>query len=219
MGNSFGNRLVGKPIEQSTLSPLSAITEASTEHALKELDTQTSRLEKRVNHFETLLKHTQKQLDEAVQRGDKPTAIRFLTRVKEHEASIQSHQVMVQRLIQQRDVLEKSKFQSDTLRVMDRINQHLKHQSGGITIEKVETIVEDINELKQNADEIMNILAAPIGDGLSQDELERDYQQMVMNQPVLLPKPPMPPLSLPVYPLPPIGIQTKPSMLEELEAV
>lgn len=225
MGNSFGNRLVGRPIDQSSIPPPSANTQAATDRALQELDTQTSRLEKRVNHFETLLKHTQKQVEEAAQRGNKNAAIRLLTRVKEYEASLVSHQAMVQRLVQQRDLLEKSKFQSDTLRVMDHVNQHLKQQSGAITIEKVETIVDDINDLKQNADEIMNILAAPIHDSVSQYELEQEYQTLVAQtaQPILLPKPPMPPTSLPVLAVPPTGfpvaVQSKPSMLEELEAV
>ena len=226
MGNSFGNRLVGRAIEPSNIPSSSANTEAATDHALQELDTQTNRLEKRVNHFETLLKHTQTQVDKAVMRGDKAAAIRHLTRMKEHEASIVSHQGMVHRLIQQRDILEKSKFQTDTLRVMEHINQHLKQQSTAITIDKVEAIVEDTNELKQTADEIMNILAAPINDSVSQYELEQEYQAMVaqVNQPpMLLPKPPMPPMTLPVLAVPPTGfpvaVQSNPSMLEELEAV
>ena len=225
MGNTLGNRIVGRAIEPSAIPPPSITTQVDTDHAVKELDSQTTRLEKRVAHLETLLKHTQKQVEEAAQKGDKKGAIRLLTRIKEHEASIVSHQAMVQRLIQQRDLLEKTKFQTDTLRVMDHVNQHLKQQSGAITVEKVETIVDDINDLKQNADEIMNILAAPIGDSVSQAELEQEYQTLVAQtaQPVLLPKPPMPPVALPVLPEPPTGfpiaVQAKPSMLEELEAV
>ena len=221
MGNTLANRIVGRPVE--TVQPLP--TQANPESAYKELDTQTNRLEKRVNHLETLLKHTQKQIEDAVQKGDKSTAVRLLARVKEQETNIKSHQVMVQRLIQQRDLLEKTTFQTDTLRVMDHVNQHLK-RTAVVSIETVESIVEDITETKQNADEVMNILATPINDGVSQAELEQEYQAMVAQaaaQPILLPKPPMPPTSLPVLPEPPsrstVVVQAKPSMLAELETV
>ena len=220
MGNSFGNRIVGKPIDPQKPS---ADLEAKTEHAVKTLDSQTTRLEKRLAHTETLLKHTRKQAEEAVQRGDKSAAMRLLSRAKEYESSLQSIQGMIHRLVQQRDILEKTKFQTDTLHVMEQVNKHLKQQTATVSTEQAETIIDDINDLKQNADEIMNILTAPIGDSVSQDELEKEYQTMVATQPILLPKPPMPPVALPVGPLPPTGFpvanQTKPTMLEELEAV
>jgi hypothetical protein len=217
MGNTLANRIVGRPVE--AVPPIPA--QANPESAYKELDTQTNRLEKRVNHLETLLKHTQKQIEDAVQKGDKSTAVRLLARVKEQEASIKSHQAMVQRLIQQRDLLEKTTFQTDTLRVMDHVNQHLK-RTAVVSIETAESIMEDITETKQNADEVMNILATPINDGVSQAELEQEYQAMVAQaaaKPILLPKPPMPPTALPVLPEPPVTVQAKPTILAELEAV
>jgi hypothetical protein len=73
----------------------------------------------------------------------------------------------------------------------------------------------------------MNILATPITDTVSQDELEREVQAMMATvpQPILLPKPAAILPALPVGPLPPTGfpapvaVNTNPTMLQELEAV
>ncbi len=220
MGNTLGNRIVGKPIEQP--SPHS-----NTESAYKELDSQMTRLEKRITHITTLLNHTRTQAQEAAKQGDKAKAMRLLSRVKDHETNVQSHQAMLNRLIQQRDLLEKTQFQTDTLRTMGHVNQHLK-QSKPVTVEDAEAIIEEITELKQTTDDVMNILATPITDTVSQEELEHDYQVMVAAattaqqppQPILLPKPPMPPMQLPEAPLPPSGFPVaKRTMLDELETV
>lgn len=215
MGNTLGNRIVGKPIEQP--SPHS-----NTESAYKELDSQMTRLEKRITHITTLLNHTRTQAQEAAKQGDKAKAMRLLSRVKDHETNVQSHQAMLNRLIQQRDLLEKTQFQTDTLRTMGHVNQHLK-QSKPVTVEDAEAIIEEITELKQTTDDVMNILATPITDTVSQEELEHDYQAMIAQpaqEPILLPKPPMPPMQLPDAPLPPSGFPVaKRTMLDELETV
>ncbi len=226
MGNTLGNRIVGKPIDPSP--PIPAPT--NPEPAFKVLDTQITRLEKRITHLTTLLNTARKQAQEAAQQGDKSKAMRLLSRAKEHESSVQTHQAMLNRLIQQRDLLEKTEFQTETLRTMEQVNHHLKHSSP-VTIEKAETIIDEVTELKQTADEVMNILTAPIHDTVTQDELEREVQAMMAAapQPILLPKPAAILPALPVAPLPPTGFPapatvaaaatTKPTVLQELEAI
>lgn len=224
MGNTLGNRIVGKQIAPTEQIP----AQPNPEPAFKVLDTQMTRLEKRITHLTTLLNTARKQAQEAAQQGDKSKAMRLLSRAKEHECSVQTHQAMLNRLIQQRDLLEKTEFQTETLRTMEQVNHHLKHSSP-VTVEKAETIMDDINELKQNADDVMNILTAPIHDAVSQDELTREVEAMMAAppQPVLLPKPAVPIPALPVAPLPPTGFPasvnvaatTKLTILEELESV
>ena len=85
----MGNRLANRHIE---------VEDHATDIVCKDLATHANHLEKCITYFETLLNHTQIPLDKAVQRGDTPGEIRLLTRIKTYEATIQSHQTLIQNL-------------------------------------------------------------------------------------------------------------------------
>lgn len=215
----MGNRLVGKPKD---IQP----NESKTEQILKQLHEQSTRIEKRIAYVQTQIKYAHTQINTYVNQKDKSMATHWMRRFKELEKSLTTNQAMLTRLQQQRDALERTRFHHDTIHVMQAVNIHLKQHTEQLSPEKAEAIVEETTELKQTVDEISNILAAPLDDNISQEDLENEYAQMVAESKQVEPRVATPtptPLVLPEAPLPPIGFPVpaleKKSMMEELEAL
>ncbi|KAM0264463.1 hypothetical protein ACHAQJ_000654 [Trichoderma viride] len=158
----------------------------SAKNAILGLRAQLDMLQKREKH----IMHQIEEQDGIARKNvntNKTVAKAALRRKKTQEGTLDKTIAQIATLEQQINSIESANINRETLAVMEKSSDAIKTIHQGLTPEKVDEIMERINEQNALSDEIVNAITQnPIGeqydDGELEDELERMQQEQVDEQ-------------------------------------
>ena len=205
--------LFGKPTAAKKVVPAET---PSPKAALATLRYQEGKLEKRLEHVRSQMKALAERAKVSLTQNDKPKALQLLKEKAMLEEQEKSTQGMLDKIQQQRFALEMSLIQVDTVKAIQKTNTYFKEVEKEVDADKAQTIVDDMDEAMENANEVSRILSEPTtAQRKAQDEAEEQLRAMAAEMeaekaPSVLPMP-LPPTTLPV--------QTNKTVEEELAAL
>ncbi|KAI9778456.1 MAG: ESCRT-III subunit protein snf7 [Geoglossum umbratile] len=147
-------------------------------NAILTLRQQLEMLQKREAHLER-----QMEEQDAIARknisSNKNAARAALKRKKQHEHSLNQTQAQVSQLEQQIYSIESANINYETLKAMENAGKAMKAIHGGMTMEKVDSTLEELREQHALGEEIGNaITSTPLGEPIDDEELELELDQM-----------------------------------------
>ncbi|MCJ1357660.1 MAG: ESCRT-III subunit protein snf7 [Icmadophila ericetorum] len=103
-----------------------------------------------------------------------------LKRKKAHEHSLEQTSAQISMLENQIYSIESANINQETLLAMKNASQAMKNIHGGLTIDKVDQIMEELGDQKALADEIGNAIAngPAAGEPIDEDELAEDLARL-----------------------------------------
>jgi charged multivesicular body protein 4 len=112
--------------------------------------------------------------------SNKAVATAALRRKKMHEADLEKLAGMRLQLEVQVNTLESANINANTLEVMRKGANALKGIHDGLTMDKVDATMNSINEQRDLANEISNLISDPINAGLNfdEDELKLELEEL-----------------------------------------
>jgi len=129
--------------------------------------------------------HLQRQMDEqdSIARktvgSNKNAARAALKRKKQHEHSFNQTQSQIAQLEQQIYSIESANINYETLKAMENAGKAMKAIHGGLTMEKVDSTMEELREQHALGEEISNaITSTPIGEPVDEDDLENELEAL-----------------------------------------
>lgn len=135
-------------------------------------------LEKREKYFQTKI---DKEIAEARANAqkNKRAALMALKRKKAYEKQIETMMATRINLESQLMLIDNAAMNVEVLNSMAAGNQALKTLHGSMNIDKVDAIMDDIQEQTQLANEIQNVLSTPLpGQEIDDDELLAELDQL-----------------------------------------
>lgn len=151
----------------------------ATAETIRKLREQLESLEKREQH---IVKKIALQLSEAKQKSaakDKRGAIFALKRKKMYEAEVEKLQGARMTLETQVMTLESAHVNMETFTALRSGAEQMKAIHGQMNVDKVDNIMDDIQEEMATADEIGRAISQPLGSQLyDDDELEDELREM-----------------------------------------
>ncbi|KAM0198246.1 hypothetical protein ACHAPA_009108 [Fusarium lateritium] len=151
-------------------------------NAILGLRSQLDMLQKRERHLQT-------QIDEqdAVARKNvstnKNAAKAALRRKKTHEHSLEQTVAQIGTLEQQINSIESANINKETLAAMNNANEAMKHIYKGLTVDKVDATMDELNEHNAMSDEIVNaITSRTLGDPIDDEDLENELDELQQEQ-------------------------------------
>ncbi|KAI0026493.1 Snf7-domain-containing protein [Vararia minispora EC-137] len=101
-----------------------------------------------------------------------------LRQKKMHEAELDRLGNQKMQLEIQINTLEGANMNAETMLAMKKGSEALKHIHKSLDIDKVGTIMADIEDQRQLANEIADVIAQPSGDLIDEDELKDELEQL-----------------------------------------
>ncbi|KAH0536735.1 ESCRT-III subunit protein snf7 [Glutinoglossum americanum] len=130
--------------------------------------------------------HLERQMNEqdAIARKNistnKNAARAALKRKKQHEHSFNQTQSQIAQLEQQIYSIESANINYETLKAMENAGKAMKAIHGGMTMEKVDSTLEELREQHALGEEIGNaITSTPLGEPIDEEELDQELEDMV----------------------------------------
>lgn len=142
--------------------------------AILDLRQQLDMLQKRERHLENQMAKQDEIARENV-TTNKTVARNALKRKKQHEHSLEQTNGQISMLEQQIYSIESANINQETLVAMKNAGAAMKHIHGKMTMEDVDTTMEQLREQHELTQEIGNaITSMPITEPIDEDELEAD---------------------------------------------
>ncbi|KAF8529202.1 late endosome to vacuole transport-related protein [Hysterangium stoloniferum] len=144
-------------------------TKTATRDAIVTLRQQLSMLEKKEEYLK-------KKIDEETAKArhnsvnNKAVAMAALRRKKAHEEQMDKISGQRFQLETQMNTIESANLNAETMQAMKKGSDALKAIHGNLTIDKVDTTMEAINEQRQIANEISDAISNPMANGMEIDE-------------------------------------------------
>lgn len=174
-------------------------------------------MEKKLQHLDTRIKNLVKEAEVCLKAGDKTKALQILKQKAMLEEQVKSSQTMLNLLVQQRMALETAQLQHATIKAIETTNTFLKESHDSLSVEKAETIMEEVHETIETQKEIGQILAQPLpGQQEAEEAANRELEEMMDK---VYPMPTVNPLTIPVAPVGPVGPVDVSSSSAELAAL
>ncbi|KAL9646998.1 hypothetical protein ABK040_013852 [Willaertia magna] len=158
-------------------------TEDQTNKSIEKMDQTIQLLEKRQKLLEKKMEQEQQKAKDFLGKGDKKSALACLKRKKQYETQAQRLQQQIMNNEQMKLTLENAATDVETLKSQQIASKTLKQvfkETGGI--DKVEDIMEDIQETMATANELGDALAQDIGSGTVIDEGELEDELDLLEQ-------------------------------------
>ncbi|KAL7790014.1 Snf7 domain-containing protein [Trichoderma ceciliae] len=154
----------------------------SAKNAILGLRSQLEMLQKRERHIMNQIEE-QDGIARKNVNSNKTVAKAALRRKKIHEGTLDKTIAQIATLEQQVNAIESANINRETLAVMEKSSEAIKNIHQGLTPEKVDEIMERINEQNALSDEIVNAITQnPIGEQFDDAELEDELEQMQQEQ-------------------------------------
>jgi hypothetical protein len=176
---------------------------------LVHLREQMATLEKREAFLQKRCQGCTERARAALAVGDRRTAMRELKMRRLYTTQLAQLDGMTTTLFVQASEVEKALLTQEQLRVLDAGVKALKGSRGGWTVDKVETLTEEIQEALQDASEIQDALSRPLVE-VDTDELDAELDAMMAAPPSAVP-----PYDAPVFPRAPTEVPVKNTDAEE----
>ncbi|KAF5016054.1 hypothetical protein F66182_12394 [Fusarium sp. NRRL 66182] len=146
--------------------------------AILGLREQLDMLQKREKHLENQIAE-----QEAIARKNvttnKNAAKAALRRKKLHEKNLEQTQNQVMQLEQQVYSIETANINQETLYAMDNAGNAMKRMHAGLTMEKVDSMMDKLREQQALADDIAAVITAPpLGDAIDEAALEDELANL-----------------------------------------
>ncbi|GAM39037.1 SNF7 family protein [Talaromyces pinophilus] len=146
--------------------------------AILRLREQLDMLQKREKHLENQISE-----QEAIARknvtSNKNAAKAALRRKKLHEKNLEQTQNQVMQLEQQVYSIETANINQETLYAMDSAGNAMKRMHDGLTMEKVDNMMEKLREQQALADDIAEVIkSTPFGEAVDEGELEDELANL-----------------------------------------
>ncbi|KAL6829230.1 Snf7 domain-containing protein [Trichoderma afarasin] len=154
----------------------------SAKNAILGLRSQLDMLQKRERHIQNQIEE-----QEAIARKNvntnKTVAKSALRRKKMAEGTLDKTIAQITTLEQQINAMESANINRETLAVLEKSSAAIKDIHQGLTPEKVDAIMDKINEQNALSEEIVNVITTnTIGEGVDDDELERELADLQQEQ-------------------------------------
>jgi len=145
--------------------------------AIIDLRAQLDLLEKKEKHIEGQISE-----QEGVAKGNvssnKKKALTALRRKKMYEGYLEKLQAQVNTIEQQLHTIESANLNFETMKVMEGGSKAMKTIHSGMNIDKVDKVMDDIQEQQQLAEEVADAVARPLGETLDEEELNEELRQL-----------------------------------------
>ncbi|KAI9769231.1 MAG: ESCRT-III subunit protein snf7 [Geoglossum simile] len=147
-------------------------------NAILTLRQQLEMLQKREAHLERQMEE-QDSIARKNISSNKNAARTALRRKKQHEHSLSQTQSQASQLEQQIYSIESANINYETLKAMENAGKAMKAIHGGMTMEKVDSTLEELREQHALGEEIGNaITGTPLGEPIDEDELDSELDRM-----------------------------------------
>ncbi|CAJ0539420.1 hypothetical protein HG530_013564 [Fusarium avenaceum] len=151
-------------------------------NAILGLRSQLDMLQKRERHLQTQID----EQDAAARKNvstNKNAAKAALRRKKTHEHSLEQTVAQIGTLEQQINSIESANINKETLAAMNNANEAMKHIYKGLTVDKVDATMDELNEHNAMSDEIVNaITSRTLGDPIDDEDLENELDELQQEQ-------------------------------------
>lgn len=158
--NLFGKKKAQKPQAPSAVQVIGRLKEAQ------------EQLSKRQEHLERQKAATRAEGSKALKGGDKVKAKHLLMRIKAFDKQIESNYGKINNLDTQIMTLESATSDANIFDAMRMGQEHMKQTMNENQLDRVEDLMDDINEQQQIADDISNALSRPINQEMEMDDDE-----------------------------------------------
>jgi len=160
-------------------------TEDATNKSIDKMDQTITLLEKRKKLLEKKMEQETEKAKEFMKKGDKTSAMTCLKRKKQYEVQAQRLEQQILNNEQMKLTLENAATDIETLKSQQEATKAMKQifkETGGI--DKVEDIMEDIQETMATANELGDALAQDLGTGqvIDEGELEDELDLLEMEE-------------------------------------
>ncbi|EED23896.1 SNF7 family protein [Talaromyces stipitatus ATCC 10500] len=146
--------------------------------AILKLREQLDMLQKREKHLENQIVE-QEAIAKKNVTTNKNAAKAALRRKKMHEKNLEQTQNQVMQLEQQVYSIETANINQETLYAMDSAGNAMKRMHTGLTMEKVDSMMETLREQQALADDIAQVITTtPFGEQVDDDELESELADL-----------------------------------------
>lgn len=158
--NLFGKKKAAKPEAPSAVQVIGRLKEAQ------------EQLSKRQEHLERQKAATRAEGSKALKAGDKVKAKHLLLRIKAFDKQIQSNYGKINNLDTQIMTLESATSDQNIFEAMRLGQEHMKKTMNEDQLDRVEDLMDDIQQQQQLADDYSNALARPINAEMEMDDDE-----------------------------------------------
>ncbi|CRG85281.1 Vacuolar-sorting protein snf7 [Talaromyces islandicus] len=146
--------------------------------AILGLRSQLEMLQKRQTHLESQIED-----QEAIARknvtSNKNAAMAALRRKKMHEKNLEQTQSQIIKLEQHIYSIEAANINQETLNAMDSAGKAMQRMHAGLTMDKVDNMMDKLREQHELANEISNVIQnSHIGEQPDEEELEADLEEL-----------------------------------------
>lgn len=158
-------------------------TEDATNKSIEKMDQTISLLEKRKKLLEKRMEQETEKAKECMKKSDKVSAMACLKRKKQYEVQAQRLEQQIMNNEQMKLTLENAATDIETLKSQQQASKAMKQifkETGGI--DKVEDIMEDVQETMATANELGDTLARDLGTGQFIDEGELEDELDMLEQ-------------------------------------
>ncbi|KAL6815619.1 Snf7 domain-containing protein [Trichoderma sp. SZMC 28013] len=154
----------------------------SAKNAILALRSQLDMLQKRERHIQNQIEE-QESIARKNVNTNKTVAKGALRRKKMAEGTLDKTIAQITTLEQQINAMESANINRETLAVLEKSSAAIKDIHQGLTPEKVDAIMDKINEQNALSEEIVNVITSnAIGEGVDDDELERELADLQQEQ-------------------------------------
>ncbi|KAL7959873.1 Snf7 domain-containing protein [Trichoderma compactum] len=154
----------------------------SAKNAILALRSQLDMLQKRERHIQNQIEE-QESIARKNVNTNKTVAKGALRRKKMAEGTLDKTIAQITTLEQQINAMESANINRETLAVLEKSSAAIKDIHQGLTPEKVDAIMDKINEQNALSEEIVNVITTnTIGEGVDDDELERELADLQQEQ-------------------------------------
>ncbi|EHK25496.1 uncharacterized protein TRIVIDRAFT_72610 [Trichoderma virens Gv29-8] len=154
----------------------------SAKNAILALRSQLDMLQKRERHIQNQIEE-QEGIARKNVNTNKTVAKGALRRKKMAEGTLDKTIAQIATLEQQINAMESANINRETLAVLEKSSDAIKNIHQGLTPEKVDAIMDKINEQNALSEEIVNAITAnTIGDAIDDEDLEAELEGLQQEQ-------------------------------------
>lgn len=144
--------------------------QASTQQSIQGLNEALENLEKREKHITKLVEKEQAEAKKKIQAKNKPGAMMCLKRKKMYEGQLEKINGTRMTIENQKMALENANFNQEVMKAMSQGASALQNVNEGMTIDRVDETMDNIQEQMDVANEISEAISNPMGIGGYEDE-------------------------------------------------
>ena len=162
--------LFGKKKKEKAQSPM---------QRTEELNQLIDRLQKKEEYQQKQIDMHRAEAKKWAQAGNKRKALDSIKRAKAVETSQTKVSQMRFNLETQKEQLQDAATSADVFNAMQKNNETLKAQFGNMDLDKVQEVLDDIDETQANLAEVTDALTRPMAGGVDDMEVEDEYNMLM----------------------------------------